>query len=651
MPVLTRGYVLNNSAGAAANLITLDPTTATSGSSVQPGDQVFAVVVANAASGNTWEPPAGWTDVQPAWALIGTFSVKVYHRTWQPGDTAPSFSLTGTARWLQGCAVWLSGAGAPEVVGTPKGRTDTPAETVTCTAPGVTTASVGHVLAFAFERTSATETGESITVTGADKLFTLPQSGSNLISTVTVATREVAEAGPVGSVTTSYPNSQATNGWAFQVAVPALVTSDTSDAPFALTLKANAIAASTATEQIDLYWANAPFYAAHRTGGANWPELTLYGLQQCLAWGVKAVELSVWKTADDVWVCHHDHNTARMTGANINIYDATWAELSGLTTTAEFTDDPGQPRRPIMRLDTALDALPPNVIAYIDDKTTMNVGSLLDLLDTYPNARGRFVFKQFMAQWAQADAARARGYRTWGIYYDAEIVTAPTRTGSFDTLGMNFNATQEHWNAALATGKPVMGHIILNPSQKTSAQSKGASGFMVSSVKTVIPRATTEADAPFALYLGLVAAGGASTAEAVAPFELILTAVGASDTVGGGTARDITITAEIVPRWEAQVMKNLNGIVAGSVDYIDVQVVADVAMASQPVEIGVGKTAADATWQTASWQGGSATTRTARILLNTTGMDPSSNPYRVYVRVTDLSEKPLRLAGTFNLVA
>jgi len=227
MVVANRGYVLNNVTADAALTITLDPSAPTAGAPVEPGDQVFAVVVANAQASNTWEPPGGWVDVQPEWGTYGTFYVKVYHRTWQAGDTAPTFTLTGAGRWLQGCAFWLSGAAVPYIVGVPKARPDVPAETQTCTAPGVVTPSAGcKVVSLAFERTSAAETAESITVSGAEKWFTLPQPNGTNISTVTVATLDVAEAGQVGNITTTYPNTQGTNGWAFQIALPPLVAAE-----------------------------------------------------------------------------------------------------------------------------------------------------------------------------------------------------------------------------------------------------------------------------------------------------------------------------------------------------------------------------------------------------------------------------------------
>lgn len=469
--VEVRGWTNVPSLSDVALSITLDPTTPTSGSVIQEGDEVVAVLIANAAASNNFSPPAGWSEVQPTWGLIGTFLTKVYRKKWAAGDSIPTFTMSGTARWLQGTIFWIKDAEGP-VIGIPKNRSAAPTENLTTTVPSVDITDVPTlVVALAFERTTAAES-TPISVSGATMLYVVDQPNTNSISTIAVATKLQTVAGLSGSVVFTYPNGQATNGWGFQLGFEQSEDVDPEEPP---------------AHPIEAFWANTPFYVAHRCGGAHWPELTMYGLKQCLSWGAKAIELSVWKTSDNIWVCHHDYNTSRMTGVSHNISEVTWATLKDLTITAEATDKPGQARRPIMRMLEAIDAIPSDVIVYIDDKTTMNISALLDILDTYENSTERFVIKQFKGSWAQADVARARGYKTWGIYYDAEIVTEPTRTGSFDSIGLNFNASTEHWNAAKALGKPLAGHIITNATQGSTALWKGATGLMVSSVKTAMP--------------------------------------------------------------------------------------------------------------------------------------------------------------------
>ena len=96
-----------------------------------------------------------------------------------------------------------------------KKRQAEPTETGTCTAPEVP-ATTGLTLGFAFERTTAPETADQVTInTGWDRLEFAAQEGSNL-QTVLVA-RRTAQA---GDLTVTYPNTQVANGAGVQVVIP-----------------------------------------------------------------------------------------------------------------------------------------------------------------------------------------------------------------------------------------------------------------------------------------------------------------------------------------------------------------------------------------------------------------------------------------------
>lgn len=240
-----------------------------------------------------------------------------------------------------------------------------------------------------------------------------------------------------------------------------------------------------------------PFYVAHRCGGANWPEFSQRGIENSIAKGYKALEYSVWRSATGEFVLSHDFNTTRMTGVNYSIPATPWSTLSGLTSTAEFTDNTGQSRTPLLRLTDALAAAPGRVI-FIDHKATSSEGNdtpsdlaseaaLMDYLETIPGAHERFVWKVFKDGFASAERARARGFKTWVIYYDAEITTAPTHLELADIVGVEWNDTQAQFTAGTDTGKPVLAHIITNAGQRDSARTKGADGFMNSNVTLLGP--------------------------------------------------------------------------------------------------------------------------------------------------------------------
>lgn len=85
-------------------------------------------------------------------------------------------------------------------------------------------------------------------------------------------------------------------------------------------------------------------------------------------------------------------------------------------------------------------------------------------------------------------------------------------------------------------------------------------------------------------------------------------------------------------------------IVRGSLEYLNVPVTADVEL-TMDVEISLDR---GATWTAATWIGDAGTTRTARLLLDSTGLDRSRHP--VWVRFTDLPEVPIILAGFLKVI-
>ena len=150
--------------------------------------------------------PQGWDQlVAPYW--VGTMRAVVITGPWAPTVTL-TLSQNAEIGWA---AASIRGASTIKA-GDVKKRQASPTETTTCTAPAL--AGAGVVLGFAFERTSAVESSEQVTVSaGWEKLAFAAQEGLNY-QTVTLARRTGSQ--PADMVVT-YPNAQGSNGLAVQV--------------------------------------------------------------------------------------------------------------------------------------------------------------------------------------------------------------------------------------------------------------------------------------------------------------------------------------------------------------------------------------------------------------------------------------------------
>ena len=150
--------------------------------------------------------PQGWDQlVAPYW--VGTMRAVVITGPW-----APTVTLTLSQNAEIGWAAASIRGSSTIKAGDVKKRQAPPTETTTCTAPAL--AGEGVVLGFAFERTSAVESSEQVTVSaGWEKLAFASQEGLNY-QTVTLARRTGSQ--PADLVVT-YPNAQGSNGLAVQV--------------------------------------------------------------------------------------------------------------------------------------------------------------------------------------------------------------------------------------------------------------------------------------------------------------------------------------------------------------------------------------------------------------------------------------------------
>lgn len=223
-----------------------------------------------------------------------------------------------------------------------------------------------------------------------------------------------------------------------------------------------------------------PLYVAHRGGDANWTEGTAYAYRQAAAWSPEvALEVPVWRTSDGVWVVSEQRSTGRVFGADRDIPSTPWSVLSRLRTRVGD--------QPMARLrEDVLDVYGRSRILFIDDKRDTDATAFLDLLSSYAG-RTRYIVKSFWASDATASAARRRGYLTWGYYFDGAMPHFAATQQHFDLLGLPSSASAADFRRMLATGKPLIAHIIETPGQAQDALAKGATGLMVADVEAVVP--------------------------------------------------------------------------------------------------------------------------------------------------------------------
>ena len=219
---------------------------------------------------------------------------------------------------------------------------------------------------------------------------------------------------------------------------------------------------------------------AHRGGSADWPEGSPLAYRDAEAWDpALALEFPARRTADGVWVASEDATTGRVFGRDLTIATSTWAQLSTLRSTVGA--------QPMSRLqETLLAQLPTTRILFVDDKDDAHVAELLDLLDRY-GGRDRTVIKSYCGSVATPNAARARGYTTWGYHYESDMAGFAATQGRFDLLGLRFDASAASWQTALATHKRVIAHIVATAAQAQQGLAAGATGLMVSGVQQVVP--------------------------------------------------------------------------------------------------------------------------------------------------------------------
>ena len=237
------------------------------------------------------------------------------------------------------------------------------------------------------------------------------------------------------------------------------------------------------------------FTIAHRGGSANWPEMSMDAYRRSVRLGVDALEMSVARSADGVWFGLHDATLDRTSGTTgFAAAEHPWSRIRTHRIRPTGAHDTSATDQPYLPFPDLVAAYAETHTIFVDPKAASpeHYPELLALMDAAgPKATDSFVAKAFCTTTGWADAARARGYRTWGYYYGRDLADGSTplaaSQASWDLLGLDVAAPADAWSAVLAVGKPVVAHIIASPADAATARDRGARGLMISAVRELLP--------------------------------------------------------------------------------------------------------------------------------------------------------------------
>lgn len=498
MSVTRRGQHADRTGNA-----TLSLNASTAG--VQNGDVIVAFIVWDNSALTTVPDQAGWTTLLGTTAL-GTRRMAVWGRVWHTGDpTAYTFSTGATAASKTGALLALAGARAVNewivgAVGTRAGS----GGTFSTTAPSVTTTIAdSHLLFLSGEATSAAET-VAPTVNAGSIWVSTSLGALAGTETVLVADRDVAAVGASGAVTATYQNTHATNSAAVQIAIPPVPVAPPVrvavawKSPGGLVEGDLAVVTPTGPKMVTDYrfvqagYASVesmlledPFYVSHRGGSRNWAEMSLHAYTQSALAGVGAFEVSLQRTSDGVWVGLHDpdlNRTSKTSGLPA-VNTMTWSQVQ---TYQNFSlVDTTTATQPYLELTDLLDLYADTHIMFIDPKNAASFrNELLDILDAYGGPE-RFVCKFHYSGTTWGNAAIARGYETWGYYYEADLAQIPSTGSSWTILGMDIAASAATFDTVKSYGKPVIAHSIADTADLAKAHTLDVNGFILQNVKMV----------------------------------------------------------------------------------------------------------------------------------------------------------------------
>lgn len=514
---LVKGYLTSpQNLPLSSSSYTLNMSAAHTGDAIEVGDFIFIFLEASGSmtNANTPAPPTGFTELVQ-WQAMGTSTTTtwgLYVKRRSVGETnyeIPQININRT-NIVSSRPFWVDGTDAADVaewiIGTLKSRAAS-GGTVNTEALSVnTTTDDSMVFAFGTERTSASEVDANLTVSGTGWTKRLALLGSSAsASTLTIASKGVATAGASGAATFTTTNTQATNGAALQVVIPAAA--EIGGPPPTVEGQiydgANVVAghwyvAGPSDTILGLDFAGmihpgSPtindmitgdvFYCAHRGGSANWPEMTMQGYTQSALRGYDALELSLGRSSDGVWFGLHDQHLDRTSlgtgGTTLLASGMTWAAIQAYDVLPATIAPVNSDHQPYMELEELLDAYISSHVIFVDIKYAGSFRTeLLNLLKTWPEWQEKIIakFVPGNSNVSYLADARTAGFVTNAMFYDTDDFE--TYHDQADILGMEYGASGAVWDDILAFGKPVIGHVCQNQTNVNAALANGANGIM-----------------------------------------------------------------------------------------------------------------------------------------------------------------------------
>lgn len=243
---------------------------------------------------------------------------------------------------------------------------------------------------------------------------------------------------------------------------------------------------------------SSPFYIAHRGGSKSYPEHSLHAYTESVRRGAGALELSLARTADGVWFGQHDRSLLRTTGVDVVPNTLTWAEVRAIPIRAALTGNGRGKDRLHATFQEIVTPYAETHVWFLDPKYEQQShrAEFWELVDTIPDSRSRVVVKYHHSNTSLGRDAIARGYASWGYYYEGELGDLPTTSDAWTFLGLEYSASEAAWSTIRAVGKPVIGHIAPTRVTAELALSKGASGVMTAGVADAVPQIDTTVTLP-----------------------------------------------------------------------------------------------------------------------------------------------------------
>lgn len=230
--------------------------------------------------------------------------------------------------------------------------------------------------------------------------------------------------------------------------------------------------------------------SAHRGNSVTYAEMSKNAYLQSDARGYAMLEFSAARTSDGVWFGLHDadiNRTSKVTGQPA-ASTQTWATIQTFKNLLALDNIP----QDYYRMDAFLADWANTHIVMVDPKVAWQQGGTVRdefwaMLAPYPKTH--VIIKGYIDSMSLANAAKDRGYDSWGYAYEADVSNASwgTWAAAWSILGMDLNAAQPAWTTAKAVGKKVIGHIANSREQYVLALSKGADAVQVAATAGVPP--------------------------------------------------------------------------------------------------------------------------------------------------------------------